>query len=95
MLVGSDVCEFIFFASLMGGHISAAAAPCAICVRVAYRMLTVRRVSEQQWNNAVAVRLGCLKERVGEGLLEFVVLHAACDESKIIRVDAFTLMKMG
>ena len=93
-MVGSDLCKFISFASLMGGHISAAA-PCAICLRVACRVLNVRRVSEQQWNNAVAVRLGCLKERVGEGLLEFVVLHAACDESKRVRVDAFTLMRVG
>ena len=94
LVVGSDLCKLVSFVSLMEGQISVAAL-CAVCIRVACRMLNVRRASEQPWNNAVAVRLRCLKERLAEGLLEFVVLHAACDEGKIVRVDAFTLMRVG
>ena len=72
-----------------------AAAPFFICIWVARRKLTVRGVGEPQWDDAVAMGLGCFKDRVGEGLLEFVVLRAARNKSKIARVDAFTLMRVG
>ena len=95
MFERSGVSGLIFsLAHPMGRGISAVS-PFFMCIRAAHRMLTVRIVGEPQWDDAVAVELGCFKERVGEGLVEFVVLHVAYDEGAIARVDVLDLMRVG
>ena len=93
-MVEIDFCKLISLVRPMEGHIPAMAL-CAECIKFACRMLSVRGASEQPWNNAAAARLGCLKERMGKRLLEFVVLHAACNGGRMARVDAFALMRVG
>ena len=99
LVVESDLCKLISFVSLMEGQVSAAAL-CAVCIKVACRMLKVRGACEQPWKGHVVMaamvgfatltRLRCFKERDGVRLLMFVVLRGLWDEIETVRLDAVT-----